>query len=650
MAVKQKNSENKKITGESLELLVIENKLQIIKKIKWKRKLINITNKIKGYLKSTELKKAIKKAVFLMLFFLACYISMELLNGKNISFADICIADWEQKKLVILKIIENFFNAKANKFIYNYIVFIFLYLIIYGITNRTKLTCSIIYVSTVVFGVINYIVEQVRGVAISISDIYSLKTAFSVSERIEVKGDGNLIIALVVFAIAMIALCFIKFNDKRKTKTLKRRAITFLIGMICIMSMFSSNKIMDEVGLWDIKLAYEESGANLTLMRMIKDLKIDKPKNYNRKEVQKILENYSDDKKDSNKSNLPNIVVVTNESFFDINDTYNIEIEEDNIPYLHELMNRKNVISGNMHSSTFGGGTANVEYEFLTQNIVGFLPVGTSPYQQYITSDVKQNMIRYMDNLGYNTYGIHPFHSYGYGRFKVYNYLGFKNKMFAEDMPYTYQGLNFYVSDQCTYDNWKDIMNAKQKDEKNFSYILTMQNHLPYVNVDENEIQYVDNEILNSYLQVEHTSDEALKELIEYIDNSEEDTILLFFGDHQPNIEVLKQYEPKNHPIEENKYIIPFVIYANFDIEEKSNIETSANYLQSILLDTVDMPKDSYTKYIEELREELPVLTANYYKDKEGNRYLLDDTTSPYYDKVQEYWKLIYYQIFDSKN
>ena len=649
MAVKQKKSDDKEITKESLELLVIENKLQILRKIKWKKILINITNKIKEYLKTLELKNAIKKFIFLTLFFFACYISMELLNGKNISFADICIADWGQKKLIIFEIIKNFFKIK--KFLYNYIVFIFLYWIIYGITNRTKLTCSIIYVFTMVFGIINYIVEQVRGVAISISDIYSLKTALSVSDGIKVKGDGNLIVAVALFIIVMIALLFfMKFDDKRKKKTLKRRAITFLIGIVCIMSMFLNDKVMGSVALWDVNAAYDSSGANITLMKMIKDLKIEKPNNYNKKEVQKILENYIDDTKECDESKLPNVIVVTNESFFDITDTYDVELEEDNLPYFHKLLEQKNVISGNMHSSSFGGGTANVEYEFLSQNTIGFLPVGTIPYQQYIRGDVKQNIVRYMDNLNYNTYGIHPFHSSGYGRFKVYNYLGFKNKMFADSMPRLEQGLNFYVSDQCTYENWEEIMNKKPKGEKNFSYILTMQNHLPYVNVDENAIQYVDNEVLNSYLQVEHTSDEALKNLIEYIDNYEEDTILLLFGDHQPNIEALKEYESKNYPKEENKYIIPFVIYANFDIEEESNVETSTNYLQSILFDAANMPKDSYTKYIEELREELPVITANYYKDKEGNRYLLDDTTSPYYDKVQEYWKLIYYQIFDNKN
>ena len=39
----------------------------------------------------------------------------------------------------------------------------------------------------------------------------------------------------------------------------------------------------------------------------------------------------------------------------------------------------------------------------------------------------------------------------------------------------------------------------------------------------------------------------------------------------------------------------------------------------------------------------------NYYIDCDGNTYLVNDTSSPYYEKMQEYWNLIYYNMFDNK-
>ena len=68
-----------------------------------------------------------------------------------------------------------------------------------------------------------------------------------------------------------------------------------------------------------------------------------------------------------------------------------------------------------------------------------------------------------------------------------------------------------------------------------------------------------------------------------------------------------------------------------------------------MLLETAGMPKDSYTKYIEDLRSELPVITNHYYIGNDGDLYEIDDNSSPYFDKLQEYWKVIYYNMFDNK-
>ncbi len=154
---------------------------------------------------------------------------------------------------------------------------------------------------------------------------------------------------------------------------------------------------------------------------------------------------------------------------------------------------------------------------------------------------------------------------------------------------------------------------------------------------------------LNSYLQLEYGSDRGLGLLLDFIDSYEENIIMLFFGDHQPNIGQVEKYKTTGiyNEEEESNHTVPFFIYANYDIEEKSGIETSPNYLQGILLEAAGMPFDSYTKYVQELREEIPVITNLYYKDKEGNTYKINDTESPYYDKLQEYWKIIYYNMFD---
>ena len=70
--------------------------------------------------------------------------------------------------------------------------------------------------------------------------------------------------------------------------------------------------------------------------------------------------------------------------------------------------------------------------------------------------------------------------------------------------------------------------------------------------------------------------------------------------------------------------------------------------MQSLLLEAADMPFDKYTQYISDIRKVIPVITANYYIGDNGKKYMIDDETSPYYDKIMEYWNVIYYQIFDN--
>ena len=124
----------------------------------------------------------------------------------------------------------------------------------------------------------------------------------------------------------------------------------------------------------------------------------------------------------------------------------------------------------------------------------------------------------------------------------------------------------------------------------------------------------------------------------------------MFFGDHQPNLNQKDLYSlTGNYGENSASQVVPFFIWANYNIEKKDNIDTSANYLESLLLDAANMPKDSYTKYIEDLRSELPVITNHYYIGNDGDLYEIDDNSSPYFDKLQEYWKVIYYNMFDNK-
>lgn len=571
--------------------------------------LKNIINKIKTN------KEKIKNYLLIILIFLITYIVMTLLNEMEI---------------------KNIFNLK--NFILNYLIILSIFFIIKAVTGKIKISSIITVLIFFIFEIINYIVTEVRGISVSLSDIYSIKTAMGVAKGIKLELNINFYISIILFIGTIILIHLLKNEKENKIK----RIINLILG-IGIILIILNTPYLNKIGIWDINDCYKNYGSGLTILRMTKDLKINKPKEYNKQKIKEYLDNYEEENIEQNDVN---VIVIMNESFADLNKIYNLKLLQDNIPFFHSLENEIKI--GKMHSSQYGGGTANVEYEFLTQNTTAFLPVGSTPYQQYIKKNTS-SIVSYMNKLDYKTYGIHSWYKAGYSRGKIYKYFGFQNTKFKEDMKNLSYEYNEYSSDLSTYQEVIESLENKKEDEKIFSFVLTMQNHLPYIHQDPNGIEYVEDDIiLNNYLQIQHRADEALETFINYLKGKNEKTIVLIFGDHQPNLEPSERYEVRDGFSEDDKeYIVPFFIWTNYEENLDYPDETSTNYLQSILLENARLPKDSYTRYIEELQESIPVITTQYYIDRDGNRYKIDDSTSPYYDKVREYESVVYYKLFD---
>ena len=209
-----------------------------------------------------------------------------------------------------------------------------------------------------------------------------------------------------------------------------------------------------------------------------------------------------------------------------------------------------------------------------------------------------------------------------------------------------------------------DLFENKSPDDKLFSYTLTMQNHSGYdysdytAKITQSNPNYIKTD---QYLSVAHESDTALKELLEYFENYKEPTIVLFFGDHQPNTDseffddMLNSNEnPDSKEVQEKKYITPFVIWANYDLNIKDdslkNIDDiSLNYLSGVLLRIANLKTTPYMDYLENLRKTIPVITGNGYISSDNKYYNINDDTS-YKNALDNYSFLQYNNVFDKNN
>ena len=114
--------------------------------------------------------------------------------------------------------------------------------------------------------------------------------------------------------------------------------------------------------------------------------------------------------------------------------------------------------------------------------------------------------------------------------------------------------------------------------------------------------------------------------------------VVLFFGDHWPNLEEeyltdLLGTDSTSLGLEDmmREYQVPFVIWANYPLKSQEIEAVSLNYLSGLLLRAAGLEGTDYTKFLEQLRQEVPVITAVGTMDKDGNLYAVGAST-PYDD------------------
>ena len=192
-------------------------------------------------------------------------------------------------------------------------------------------------------------------------------------------------------------------------------------------------------------------------------------------------------------------------------------------------------------------------------------------------------------------------------------------------------------------------------------YDVTVQNHGGYtgtVNELDDKITILGQEGIyqetENYLTLIHESDKALEALLAYLTEYEEDTVVLFFGDHQPAIEssfvemaIGKKISQFTLEDRQKMYTVPFLLWTNFDIEEKYVDKISINYLSTFLCQELGLPMTGFQKYLTNLYQEFPVINSVCVVDKD-NQYLDKNTlTGTQKEAFDEYSILIYNYMFD---
>ena len=100
--------------------------------------------------------------------------------------------------------------------------------------------------------------------------------------------------------------------------------------------------------------------------------------------------------------------------------------------------------------------------------------------------------------------------------------------------------------------------------------------------------------------------------------------------------------------LRQKKMVTPFFIWANYDIEEQTNMQISANYLSAYALNALGCSTSGFDQMRLALQQQIPVMNVNGYRLPDGTWY--PQSEQPENDLLNDYHNAEYAQIFDAKN
>ena len=532
---------------------------------------------------------------------------------------------------------------------------------LFFLAGRAVLALRIELVAVMIFGLVNHYVMEFRSTPFVPWDILSVNTAASVAGNYDFTPSGRVILVSILFLALIFCVRFLRFRSEWKLYARMISAALVVLVLCVFVNALQNDDFKTKHYLYPFLFtpAYmtQVNGMLVTFAMNLEYIAVDRPADYHAEDAKETLETYESADAADNTEDLPNIIVIMDEAFSDLSVVGDFEPNEDYMPFVHSLeQGNDNTVTGYLNVSVCGGNTANTEFEFLTGNTMAFLPAGSIPYQQYIKSETP-SLAEYLSGLGYETYGMHPYNASGWDRDRVYPLLGFENTRFFDDFT-DKTFLRKYVSDDSDFKNI--IQTYEQKDEGHPAFIfnVTMQNHGSYTDAYNNftpdvTVTGTDSFVLEQYLSLMKRTDQALENLIDYFAGQKEKTIIVFFGDHQPADSVAapvlalngKDVNSLNSEDQRLRYQVPYVIWANYDIEEGTGEDTSANYLAARVLQTAGVPTSAYQNYLLELERDYPVISAVRVEKADGT-----ETNSKEEKKgLLQYQQLQYYSLFDEK-
>lgn len=453
------------------------------------------------------------------------------------------------------------------------VIFVFESLALFCRRRRYVLTL----VSTVflLLGITDFIMRCFRQTPFSWMDLALVRSVFPIlSVYLSVFG----VIAAGALLIGLAVLLVVRWKKAKKFPIkLRYSAVTLLSALVAsttVIGLCYGTGSLPKHFPNLLKTVYHDYGFTYCFLAGIVDRGISKPSGYDDDFKDLISDIISDtptsvpDKDstggsaDEPEKSLPNVIFVQLESFFDPSYLKGVTFSENPTPNFSAL--KKNYSHGRLRVPSYGGGTANTEFEVLTGMRIGDFGASEYPYQTVLQKTTCESLCYNLAPHGYTAHAVHNYKASFYDRLKVYGKLGFNTFTPIEYMSGIEENPLGWADDSILT---RYVMSAMASTEgQDLVYCVTVQAHgkYPIVPFEGEENRITANTLSDSYSEVPLTyyinqlnkTDEFIGELISAVEKTGEDTVIVFFGDHLPDLGLEEDQLSDGMTLYDTEYVI----------------------------------------------------------------------------------------------
>lgn len=419
----------------------------------------------------------------------------------------------------------------------------------------------------VAMGITTFVMSFFRITPFNANDFVLIKSVFPILPTY-LTWPGLILCGVFLLCLA-IFLIVLWVRAKKNKVNYTRAVITFLasvLSVVAVVGIGSLSGIIPE-RFPNLHEAYRDYGFNFCFSISVIDRGIDKPKEYD-DEIDGIVSDVLEtdgpsDLETPEPEALPNVIIVQLESFCDMKLYEGFTFSEDPTPVFTDL--KESYPHGYLTVPSIGAGTANTEFEVLCGMSLKFFGLGEYPYQTILQKSTNESICFNLKEYGYTSHAVHNYKANFYDRNNVYAKLGFHTFTSIEYM----NGLEYnevgWAKDAVLVDYVTEALSSTE--EHDFVYCVTVQGHgvYPTSSYDGEEEESVkvlslpdgaNSHAYSYYINQIHETDAFIGALIASVQAMEEESIIVFFGDHLPNIGIEEDWTPEDLSLYQTEYVI----------------------------------------------------------------------------------------------